>query len=293
MILLAMLKDLKHFARIMNVGVLAAMINGGAIALGGVIRWIGFPACQSEKDSRYAAGECIFRTAFPPTDETSPIFQVGMAASVCLFGIMVAGSYPNTRHQMAEPQRIECVALTSFWLTLVIFGVVMVGGYLGTGQAVKDNALDSFDTMPILHYTGLSAQVIDTLVASPIYILCVINAFESTGTDGLRTPLALPNVMLRAATVALVTTLSAVVPYPEIIMIEASFFGIFTHLVWPVFLTAMLKRKWIAAGRDPARVQVICVRRGARMAIMFFGLVVCFFSIYGAAQKLSAEISNA
>jgi len=293
MILLAMLKDLKHFARIMNVGVLAAMINGGAIALGGIIRWIGIPACQSEKDSRYDVGACILRTAWPPTDETSPIFLIGMAASVCLFGIMVAGSYPKTRHQMAEPERIEGVALTSFWLTLGIFGVVMVCGYIGTGQAVKDNAMDSFDKMPILHFTGLSAQVIDTLVASPIYILCVINAFESTGTDSLRTPLALQNVILRAATVVLVTTLSAVVPYPEIIMIEASFFGIFTHLVWPVFLTAMLKRKWIAAGRDPARVQVLGIRRGARIAIMLFGLVVCFFSIYGAARKLSVELSNA
>lgn len=169
----------------------------------------------------------------------------------------------------------------------------MVGGYIGTGQAVKDNALDSFDKFPILHYTGLLAQVVDTLVASPIYILCVINAFESTGTDGFRTPLALPNAMLRATTVALVTTLSASVPYPEIIMIEASFFGIFTHLVWPVFLTGMLKRKWLAAGQDPDRVQVSCIRSGARIAIMLFGLVVCFFSIYGAAQKLSTELSSA
>lgn len=118
---LAMLKDLKHFTRIMNVGVVAAMVNGGAIAFGGVLRCFDIPPCQTQQDPRYGNGECIFRAALPPSDERSPIFQIGMAASVCLFGIMVAGSYPNTRHQMADPTQIQCVALSSFWLTLLIF----------------------------------------------------------------------------------------------------------------------------------------------------------------------------
>jgi hypothetical protein len=35
---------------------------------------------------------------------------------------------------------------------------------MGAGQAVRENVLDKFDDIPWVHYTGLLAQVVDTLV---------------------------------------------------------------------------------------------------------------------------------
>lgn len=287
---LAMLKDLKAFAKISSIGVFAAAINGGAIVWGGITRWFIVPACDSESAAD-EAGECIRHMALPTQDDKA-IVKIGMAASVCLFGIMVAGSYPSTRHQMQNKQAIRGVGRVSFALTLIIFVSVMLGGYVGIGQAVQDNALDSYTHQPLVRYVGQFAQIVDTLVASPIYILCVVNALETSGTGGWHTPLSPLNVLLRAGLVVTFTSLSSLVPYPEIICIEATFFGIFTHLVWPIFLNTMLTRKWIEAGKDPALVRVSAFRTMLRWGIMIFGLTVGCFSIYGAAGSIKERMSS-
>lgn len=205
---------------------------------------------------------------------------------------MVAGAFPSSRHQMADKSQIIRVNVASCWLTLVLYVVVMAGGYVGSGQAVEDNVLDSYGDLPFVRYTGLLAQIVDTLIASPIYILCVINAFEATGTDALRTPLAPPNMVLRASTVLMVTLVSACIPYPQIVMIFATLFCIFTHLVSPLFLLSGLKRRCVLAGRSPLQLQTSAAKQGMRMAIVLFAFVAAFFSVSGAVVKLVANIQK-
>jgi len=300
MILLAMLKDLKQFAHISILGVIAATINGGTIILGGLWSLHQKGMCESQADPGFNAGSCIYLSAFP--DQDSWVLDLGTATGTCLFGIMVAGAFPSTRYQMMDKSQLPGVVQSSFWLTLLIYLGVMAAGYVGTGELVSENVLNSFNQaaadagtsfLDMLRYTGFAAQIVDTLVASPIYILCVINAFETTGTDALHTPLSPANIALRASTVIIVTLLSAVIPYPQIIMIFATLFGIFTHLVAPVFLDSALRRKLaLVNSQTPTEMQTSMTRRALRWSTVLFALMAAIFSINGAVVRLVQEMKK-
>uniref|UniRef100_A0A7S2K747 Amino acid transporter transmembrane domain-containing protein n=1 Tax=Zooxanthella nutricula TaxID=1333877 RepID=A0A7S2K747_9DINO len=296
---IVMVTDLKQFTKFADIGILAVIVQIIAVIVGSIWRGqITDPCDPGDVDS-----PCRWYTwFFAPTLE-GPVGAIGKNGAVILFMFAMLATVPSIRNQMEEPHRMPSVLRCGFGLTAVILAVVMSAGYYGFGGNAPDNLLNGLvlgvkglgPTFKVLGTCGNIAVLVNVLISTPVFSVCVLSEFEATGTDSIRTPLSIPNIALRVGFALVLTCISHAMPYiSEVIGIVSALFITFNNVFCPVIFLHMARRKATAArdaglARDVPRKRVFALHAG----LLVIGGLVMVFGFLGALDALLSKMSGA
>eukprot|EP00929_Paragymnodinium_shiwhaense_P094395 TRINITY_DN5493_c0_g2_i1.p1 TRINITY_DN5493_c0_g2~~TRINITY_DN5493_c0_g2_i1.p1 ORF type:complete len:575 (-),score=93.21 TRINITY_DN5493_c0_g2_i1:293-2017(-) len=287
---LAFIKDLRILAKFNTLGMLAVLGEIAACLCGAMFHYFDNDACQTPAElatSAAGVGEgCLSYKAFP---DDKFLMTEGAATATCLFAFAVLGTIPSLRSQCADPSEAPEAIRTGFFLVFLLYATVMGVGYLGYGEGSPDNILKAVAAeYKITGMLGSFAIMINILITAPLFIICVLSAFESTGTSPLHTPMTGPNCVLRIVFVISCGLISAVLPYVcEVIGLVSSCFGVLNNMFYPVAFMYALRKTAGAKARHQAAWKPFL-----HGALILLGLFTMVFGIMGSYDSLERKMNE-
>eukprot|EP00929_Paragymnodinium_shiwhaense_P094394 TRINITY_DN5493_c0_g1_i1.p1 TRINITY_DN5493_c0_g1~~TRINITY_DN5493_c0_g1_i1.p1 ORF type:complete len:583 (-),score=89.01 TRINITY_DN5493_c0_g1_i1:410-2158(-) len=293
---LAFIKDLRVLAKFNTLGMLAVIGEIAAILLGSMFHFFDSDTCQTYGERINAADGQAIRTEggevcrwYKAQPDGGFLLKEGSATATCLFAFAVLGTIPSVRSQCANPREAPEAIRIGFFLVFLLYAVVMGLGYLGYGEGSPDNVLEAVAAQyKITGIVGSLSIMINIFISAPLFIICVLSAFEATGTSALHTPMSGPNCVVRVVFIIFCSSVSAVLPYVcEVIGLVSSCFGVFNNIFYPVvFMYALRKSAGAKAPEQAAWKPVV------HTGLMVLGGFTMIFGVMGSWESLQKKIQE-
>jgi len=272
---MGMIKDLKQLARFSTVGITAVIIECTCIMGGGVLIWTG-------GGQDYSVGPVVPPSALPGA--------MGKYIATFLFSFAILGTVPSVRAQLAEPSQMHAILSRSFIILVCINCVVMGLGYLGFGSEAPDNVVVGLSkTYPWIGQVASVAVLVNVLLSSPLFIFCVVGAFEASGS-GLRRvhrPLSLPNIGVRIGIITAMCLIGDQLPYVgDLIGIVSSVFAVFNNILWPAIFHYKARQLAGTTARHPTW------RIIKYVSAVIVGVLVLVFGLQGSLNSLQTHLEE-
>jgi len=297
------IKDLTALAKFNNLGVASVVTEVVALIVGALLHYANAESCDG-RDSydRWKAKQgslvadlqqknpCIWHEGMP--DPGSEIDAMGSYMASAVFAFAVLSTIPNLRSQMTYASKAPSALTTGLIIVMVTYIVVMAVGYLGYGEGAPANFAEALaNDFPAVGLIASTAILINSLISAPIFIICVIEAFENMGSSTLHTAYSLPNQGFRAAlVVGLCFTGFVFTDIGSVISLISAVFCVCNNIFLPIFFFHSLRKKVSAAGLSlepfPAW------KKAFHAFIIIVGMFTMVFGVKGALATLMAVPSE-
>jgi len=279
---LAMLKDMKQLARFASLGLLGMFMQIGGILLGCALNIFSADACEGA-DLLDKTVNCREYLPYPEITPKMWASRLGTVSSVFVFAFAVVATLPSVRSQLADPAKMPDVVRNSFGISLFVYLVVLLMGYLAFGQRSEPNIiLNVAEHYPMLGNVPVVGLILNISFSIPIFVLCVVSVFEASGSKSIHTPLTPVNMLLRACVMVMLTLVSWKLPYiTESIGVVSSVFCVINNMFVPLLAFSIASK----SGAKPGFLMNVL-----HIVVLLFGLLVLYFGFTGSLHSMLDRI---
>jgi len=293
------IKDLTQLAKFNNLGVASVVTEVIALIVGALLHYFNATSCES-RDSydRWMAKEgsqegdvtqkdpCIWHEGLP--DPGGEINAMGSYMASAVFAFAVLSTIPNLRSQMTYADKCPSALTTGLIIVFSTYVAVMSIGYLGYGEGAPPNFAEALaNDFPAVGLIASTAILINSLISAPIFIICVVEAFEKMGTSALHTAYSLPNQLVRASlVVGLCFTGFVFTDIGSVISLISAVFCVCNNIFLPIFFFHSLRGKLAATGLSLEPLPAW--KKAFHAAITIVGLFTMVFGVMGALAAFAA-----